>query len=97
MQERDINLALMDLHLKEQSGFDVITCIRKNPLWDGVPIIILAPKDVLCDTTRAKTAGPNEVFFKMTPPPTIKLRGVIKRYFTQKQPVKEVPGSSSKG
>jgi CheY-like chemotaxis protein len=96
MQERDISLVLMDLYLKEQNGLDVIACIRKNPLWNGVPIIILASKDILYDITRAKTAGANEVLLKMTTPP-IKLSGVIKKYFTQRQPVKAVPDPSSKG
>jgi CheY-like chemotaxis protein len=96
MQERDINLVLMDLYLKGQSGLDVIACIRKDPRWNAIPIIILASKDILYDITRAKTAGAYEVLFKMTTPP-IKLSGVIKKCLAQKQPVNAIPGPSSKG
>jgi CheY-like chemotaxis protein len=96
MQDRDISLVLMDLYLKGLSGLDVIASIRENPLWSGVPIIVVASKNILYDITRAKTAGANEVLFKITTPP-IKLSGVMKKYLAQNQPVKAPPNPSSKG
>lgn len=85
MQERDIDLVLMDLYLKELDGLNVIACIKKNPLWKGIPIIILSSKSILYDVKRAKDAGANEFLLKMTTTP-IMLSGVVKKYLAPRRP-----------
>jgi CheY-like chemotaxis protein len=79
MDQKDIDLVLMDIYYNETDGLNTISTIRNNPKWKHIPIIVLSSKGILYDIKRAKENGANEFLQKMTTTP-VALSGVIKKY-----------------
>ncbi len=42
LEEQKINLLIIDIFLNNQSTIDVIAKVRKNPLTDSIPIVLIA-------------------------------------------------------
>jgi CheY-like chemotaxis protein len=78
LQQRNIDLLIMDLYLKDMEGLNLITQIRQNPDWKNMPIVVLASKSILYDIKRARDYGANDFLLKMTTSPVL-LSGAIKK------------------
>ncbi|MDX2239408.1 MAG: response regulator [Leptolyngbyaceae cyanobacterium bins.302] len=66
------DLILMDLVMPNASGYDVCNFLRKTPVFQNTPIIILTSQNGLVDRTRAKLAGASD-FLSKPPEPQILL------------------------
>lgn len=83
LQQRDMDLLIMDLYLKDMEGLNLITQIRQNPEWKNMPIVVLASKSILYDIKRAREYGANEFMLKMTTSPVL-LSGAVKKHLPRK-------------
>lgn len=65
---RDISgipkVALLDLNLPRASGHEVLASIRKNPLFDSMPILVLSSSNHPSDRHRCIAAGASEYLVK---------------------------------
>lgn len=50
-------LILLDINLPEMDGFEVLRCLRENPLTRGIPVIGISANAMLKDVERARAAG----------------------------------------
>lgn len=66
------DLILMDLVMPNASGYDVCSFLRKTPIFQNTPIIILTSQSGLVDRTRAKLAGASD-FLSKPPDPQVLL------------------------
>jgi CheY-like chemotaxis protein len=46
-------LVLLDLHLPDTSGFDVLAAIKADPIWAQLPVIVLSGSNFAEDQDRA--------------------------------------------
>lgn len=65
------DLIVMDLVMPTASGYDVCTFLRKTPIFQNTPIIILTSQSGLVDRTRAKLAGASDFLSKPPDPQTL--------------------------
>lgn len=66
------DLIVMDLVMPTASGYDVCSFLRKTPIFQNTPIIILTSQSSLVDRTRAKLAGASD-FLSKPPEPQVLL------------------------
>uniref|UniRef100_A0A832M2A8 Protein PatA n=1 Tax=Oscillatoriales cyanobacterium SpSt-402 TaxID=2282168 RepID=A0A832M2A8_9CYAN len=65
------DLIVMDLVMPTASGYDVCSFLRKTPIFQNTPIIILTSQSGLVDRTRAKLAGASDFLSKPPDPQTL--------------------------
>lgn len=56
--------ALLDLMLPFVSGFEILETMRKNKIWQNVPVIILSNLSQEADIERAKNLGVKDYLIK---------------------------------
>lgn len=79
------DLIFLDLIMPKTSGYTVCHFLRKSPLFQDVPIIILTGQDGLIDRTRAKSVGASEFLSKSSTPE--KVLAVVAKYFQEEEDV----------
>jgi two-component system chemotaxis response regulator CheY len=42
LQSQTVDLVITDVNMPNMDGFSLITAIRANPVWGGIPIIVLS-------------------------------------------------------
>lgn len=57
-------IVLLDVMLPHVDGIELLTRIRANPRWAGVPVIMLTSKSTTADLERAKLAGASDYITK---------------------------------
>jgi CheY-like chemotaxis protein len=83
MNEKEIDLVVMDIYFNDTDGLSIISTIKNNLKWKNIPVIVLSAKGILYDIKRAKENGASEFLQKMTTTP-VALSGVIKKYLPKK-------------
>jgi len=59
-----VDLVLLDIMLPYADGFELLACLRANPAWQGVPVIILTSKTREHDAVRALDLGADDFLTK---------------------------------
>lgn len=59
-------LVLLDLNVPKISGKDVLSQLRKNPRWSGVPVVVITSSDSPADRSITEKLGANAYFRKRT-------------------------------
>ena len=72
------DLILLDLIMPNASGYDVCSFLRKTPVFQNTPIIILTSQSGFVDRTRAKLAGATDFLSK--PPDAKQLLGLVRHH-----------------
>jgi len=72
------DLIVMDLIMPNASGYDVCSFLRKTPLFQNTPIIILTSQGSFVDRTRAKLVGATD-FLSKPPDPQV-LLGIVRQH-----------------
>lgn len=61
---RPWRLALVDLHMPEMNGHEFVTCVRKNPAFDPLRILMVTSESDSAVVQRVMEAGANEYLMK---------------------------------
>jgi PAS domain S-box-containing protein len=73
--ERDghgqFELVISDFHMPVMDGERLVTCIRSNPNWRNIPILILSSSGQRGDARRMEQAGANGYLSKPVMPPVL--------------------------
>src|SRR4051794_28297559 len=64
-------LVLLDLNMPKANGFEVLAWIRRQKLFQQMPVIILSSSGLPCDVERAYDLGANGYLIKFPKPPVI--------------------------
>ena len=64
------DLVLLDLMMPRLDGFGVLDAIRKNPLWAGIPVVILTAKDLTLDERMLLSQSSAAILEKGAVPPS---------------------------
>ncbi len=74
-----VDVVLLDLMLPYISGYQLITEIREDPLWQHVPIVVLSGKVLEHDIVKALDLGANDYVTKPFRPEELlaRLRRVV--------------------
>ena len=74
-----VDVVLLDLMLPYVSGYQLISEIRKDPLWQHVPIVVLSGKVLEQDIVKALDLGANDYVTKPFRPEELlaRLRRVV--------------------
>lgn len=78
------DLILMDLVMPNASGYDLCNFLRKTPVFQNTPIVILTSQGSLVDRTRAKLAGATDFLTK--PPDPQALLNLVRSHLQAKRP-----------
>ena len=62
--ESQPSLILLDLNMPRLNGFEALQRLRKNPLYQAIPVVILTTSDDQEDQQRACELGANEFITK---------------------------------
>jgi PAS domain S-box-containing protein len=46
LQERDVQLIVLDLLMPEMDGFEFVVAMKQNPAWKHIPVLVLTSKDI---------------------------------------------------
>ncbi|MBI4782555.1 MAG: response regulator [Oscillatoriophycideae cyanobacterium NC_groundwater_1537_Pr4_S-0.65um_50_18] len=66
--ERKPDVILLDPHLGNVNGYEFCTLLRKSPVFQDTPIVILTRQDGMIDRMRARLAGASEFLSKPLEP-----------------------------
>ena len=58
------DLIILDLNMPHMNGLEVLTRLRQNPLWRGVPILVFSGTANPANLEKAKALGASEVMQK---------------------------------
>ncbi|SFF39627.1 response regulator [Spirosoma endophyticum] len=58
------SLILLDLNMPRLDGFEALQWLRKNPLYQATPVVILTTSEAQEDQQRARELGANEFITK---------------------------------
>ena len=67
-------LAILDLMLPYADGYELLAAIRKQPGWEGVPVMMLTAKGAEGNIVRALDAGADDYMVKPFKPDELKAR-----------------------
>lgn len=85
------DLIFMDLVMPNASGYDLCSFLRKTPVFQHTPIVILTSQGSIVDRTRAKLAGATDF---LTKPPDPQALLQLVRNHLQAKPAPERPKPS---
>lgn len=67
-------LTMLDIMLPYADGYELLAAIRKQPGWEGVPVMMLTAKGSEGDIVRALDAGADDYMVKPFQPDELKAR-----------------------
>ena len=59
-----VRLALVDWNMPEMSGYEFVCAVRKNPVFDGVMLMMVTTETEMSQVAKALEAGANEYVMK---------------------------------
>jgi DNA-binding response OmpR family regulator len=71
LQMEVFDMVILDLHLPDYSGFQVLEIIRTQRLCPRTPVIIVSSSDEIYDVSRARHLGAAGYFAKVVSPETL--------------------------
>ena len=72
------NIIFIDIVMPRLDGYQACMLIKKNPIYQSIPVIMLSSKDGLFDKAKGRIAGSNDY---LTKPFTIEgLLSIIRKY-----------------
>jgi PleD family two-component response regulator len=83
LDEERPDLVILDLHVKQMDGFNILSSIRESPEWRDIPVIVLSGQSAQDIVERAMHAGADEFLAKMTTSP-VKLADTVKAVLSRK-------------
>ena len=95
--ERKPDVILLDPSLSNGNGYEFCTLLRKSPVFQNTPIVILTRQDGMIDRVRAKLAGASEFLSKPLEPSQVVQ--VVQKYLKVEVRASDPPlqGNSSQG
>ena len=83
MGKERINLVVLDLYMDKLDGFKVLSLMKQNHAWRGIPVVVLSARGAPAEVDKALAAGATEFLFKMTTTP-VKLSERVKQHLLSK-------------
>jgi putative two-component system response regulator len=87
LYQQNIDIVLLDVMMPDVDGYEVCRQIKSNPLWRGIPVIMLTPTKRLEDRIRAMDAGADDFIGKPVDVNELIIRvkssARLKQYFDQ--------------
>lgn len=62
--EQSFDLVLLDLHMPEVSGYEVLEAMRQDTLWRHIPVVVVTAVDDLESTARSIALGAEDYLLK---------------------------------
>ncbi len=87
-QQRDVDLAIIDVQLPGRDGFSVVREIRRDA-GDGLPVILISANEDTAPEQRAREAGANEFLAKPVRPG--RLAELLRQYLSLPVPEQDTP------
>ncbi|MEY4768666.1 MAG: hypothetical protein RL637_1305 [Pseudomonadota bacterium] len=78
IEERKPDLALLDIILPGKDGYEILAEIRKKPMFEKLPAIMLTSRDSLFDKLKGKVSEANEYLTKPFQPD--ELLAIVRKY-----------------
>lgn len=70
----EIDLVIMDLMLPEMDGFEMLESIQKNPLYKGIPVLVVTTAERTQDIRRVYDLGVDDIIIKPINPDIVRQR-----------------------
>ena len=58
------DLILVDLHLPQMDGYSVIRCLRSQPVFKLIPVVVISRRDGITDLLKGRLVGANGYLVK---------------------------------
>jgi CheY-like chemotaxis protein len=71
LKSETFDLVVLDLHLPDHSGFEILEIVKKQALCPDTPIIVVSSSDEVYDISRARQLGAAGYFAKVVSPETL--------------------------
>jgi len=78
LEERNPNLILLDIILPGKDGYEILAEVRKKPMFEKLPVVMLTSRDSLFDKIKGKVSDANEYLTKPFQPD--ELLTVVRKY-----------------
>lgn len=80
LPHHNINLVITDINMPDINGLELVSFLRKHPLYKDIPIIIVTTESTAQDRNRGLSLGANEYITK--PFQNTQLLSAVKRLFS---------------
>ena len=81
LEERNPDLILLDIILPGKDGYEILAEIRKKPMFEKLPIIMLTSRDSLFDKLKGKVSDANEYLTKPFQPDQLLM--IVRKYLNK--------------
>lgn len=81
LEERNPDLVLLDIILPGKDGYEILAEIRKKPMFEKLPVIMLTSRDSLFDKLKGKVSDANEYLTKPFQPDQLLM--IVRKYLNK--------------
>jgi CheY-like chemotaxis protein len=81
LEERNPDLVLLDIILPGKDGYEILAEIRKKPMFEKLPVVMLTSRDSLFDKLKGKVSDANEYLTKPFQPDQLLM--VVRKYLNK--------------
>ena len=78
-----IDLILTDINMPDINGLELLSYVRKNPSYQGIPVFIISSEGSAKDIAKGKQLGANEYIVK--PFSTSELQSLLNQYLCKSE------------